>query len=141
MNFKQKIQKAFNEFNGKNLDLLEDFYASDIEFHDPVTKCKGLPQLKKYYAHAYAQVKSIRFDFLDFVIDGNTVAATWEMHLAVKGLNGGKSYAVNGFSHFKFNAKGLVYYHRDYLDLGAMVYERLPVQGAIIKGIKKFLKP
>jgi len=29
-----------------------------------------------------------------------------------------------------------VTYHRDYFDLGALIYERVPVLGGLIRGIK-----
>lgn len=136
---KQKIKKNFNEFDGKNLEMLNGFYADNIQFADPVTQLRGLDKLKEYYAHAYKNVKSVNFEFGDIFNDGQTYAAPWTMHIAAKGLNGGKEFPVEGLSHFKFNNKGLVVYHRDYLDLGQMVYEKLPVQGLIIKTIKKLM--
>jgi steroid delta-isomerase len=58
----------------------------------------------------------------------------------VRGLNGGKEYVVPGFSQLKFEANGLVSEHRDYVDLGDMVYERIPIQGIIISTLKKLMK-
>ena len=139
--YSAKIEAAFNSFDGKNLDSLDNFYAKDVAFEDPVTKVKGLAKLKKYYAHAYKNVESIRFEFGDIFHQGEFYAAPWKMHLKAKGLNGGKMFVVAGLSHFKFNAQGLVTYHHDYLDLGDMVYERLPVVGLAVRQIKKFLTP
>ncbi|HEY1079113.1 MAG TPA: nuclear transport factor 2 family protein [Bdellovibrio sp.] len=140
MDYKQKIERAFNSFTGKNLDSLNSFYASDVVFIDPVLEVRGLGRLKAYYSHAYENVKSIRFEFTDTIQEGSKVGASWIMHLQVTRLNGGKEYQVPGFSLFKFNEDGLVIFHRDYVDLGAMIYERLPLQGQIIRGIKSLLK-
>lgn len=136
---KNKIKNTFNAFDGKNLENLDDFYADSVAFEDPVTKIKGLKNLKKYYSHAYKNVKSIKFEFSEIFNEGGTYGAAWEMHLSVKGLNGGREYTVPGFSRIKFNKKNLVIEHRDYVDLGDMVYERLPLQGLVISLIKKML--
>jgi hypothetical protein len=139
VNYAKIIKTAFNSFNGKNLELLDDFYSKDVIFEDPLTRTEGITDLKRYYQHAYKNVKSIEFIFLDFVREGQTVAGTWEMHLQANGLNRGRTIKVKGMSHFKFNEEKLVCYHRDYLDIGSMVYEYLPLQGFIIRQIKRLL--
>lgn len=139
MEYKNKIKKAFNSFNGKNMESLDSFYAPEVHFIDPVVELRGLESLKKYYEHTYENVKSIRFEFSDTIEEGTRVGAPWTMHLTVDRLNGGKEYSVPGFSEFNFNKQGLVTYHHDYVDLGAMVYEKLPLQGLVIRGIKSLL--
>jgi hypothetical protein len=44
---------------------------------------------------------------------------------------------LEGISHLRFGEK--IDYHRDYFDLGQMVYEQIPLVGRIIKTIKKRL--
>lgn len=135
----KKIIDNFNNFNGKNLDILDSFYATDVYFKDPVTVKKNLKELKKYYKHAYKNVTSIKFEFGEISNEGRDYFAPWTMHLAAKGLNKGNSFPVSGMSHMKFNEAGLVDYHRDYVDLGEMIYERLPLLGMLISKIKKML--
>jgi ketosteroid isomerase-like protein len=135
-----RIQTTFNSFNGKNLSFLDSFYAADVVFTDPVGTVTGLPALKKYYEHAYEQVHSIQFDFREILQDGRDYMAFWVMTIAVRGLNGGRPYQVHGMSRLTFNDSGLVKFHRDYVDLGEMVYEHIPVQGFIVRKIKQALK-
>ena len=141
MSHAEKIIKVFNDFDGQNLTRLDTFYAADVVFEDPVTRIEGLKELKKYYSHAYKNVISIRFEFGAIFNNGDDYAAPWTMHLAVKGLNKEQPYSVKGLSHLKFNSSGLVAYHRDYVDLGDMVYERIPLIGAGVRKLKKFLAP
>ena len=137
-NIKNMI-KTFNELGVDNLAVLDTFYDSKAEFQDPAVKVKGLAQLKKYYAAVYKNVKSIQFDFTEITKNDQCYYATWTMHLSATGLNSGKKYSVEGISVIQFNEKNLVTYHRDYLDLGDMVYEKLPVLGSLVKVIKKKL--
>jgi hypothetical protein len=136
----EKIVKYYNKYDGTNPEVLNEFYTDDVVFEDPVTKLHGLNQLKKYYAKTYKNVKSIRFEFADIFHQGAVYGAPWKLHIAVRGLNGGKEYVVPGFSQLKFEANGLVSEHRDYVDLGDMVYERIPIQGIIISTLKKLMK-
>jgi hypothetical protein len=140
LKMKEAIISAFNEFTGKNLARLDRFYARDIHFIDPVHDLKGLDRLKIYYESMYKNVKSIHFDFHEFVEEGNKCTGSWTMRLAVLGLQGGDPFDVEGISAFHFNSQGLVSYHRDYFDLGSLVYERIPVQGMIIRKIKNLLR-
>ena len=139
VNYAKIIETAFNGFNGKNLEVLDEFYSKDVIFEDPLTHTEGLTNLKRYYQHAYKNVTSIEFVFVDFVREEKTIAGTWEMRLRANGLNRGRAIKVKGMSHFKFNEQKLVCYHRDYLDIGSMVYEHLPLLGFIIRKIKQLL--
>jgi len=133
------VRQAFNRFDKNNMGVLDDFYAPNAVFQDPVVKVKGLDQISSYYASAYTNVKEIRFDFQDVYASGNRFSMPWVMTLRVKGLNFGAPYSVEGISVFEFNEENKVTYHRDYVDLGAMIYERIPVFGKLIAGIRKRL--
>jgi hypothetical protein len=50
-------------------------------------------------------------------------------------LDAGETIRVDGSSFLK-TRHGKIYYHRDYFDLGAMVYENLPILGRIIRSIR-----
>ena len=137
---KKRIISAFNSLNKDNLDVLDSFYDNSIEFTDPVTSVKGLPQAKKYYAHSYQNVISIHFDFLQINNEADLYFAKWNMHLQAKNLNPKKPFIVEGLSVLKFGSNDKVISHRDYLDLGSLVYEKLPVLGAMIRRIKKTMQ-
>jgi hypothetical protein len=142
MNHKKRldlIENTFNSFNINNLSILSDFYSDNIDFTDPIGNIKGLDKLTKYYAHVYKNVISINFKFHQINHQEDMYFAKWTMNLQVKGLNSNSPYSVEGFSVLKFNADSKVEYHRDYLDLGTMVYEHIPILGKVIKLIKSNL--
>lgn len=137
---RQLIRDSFNEYNGKNPEVLDSFYAPDVVFEDPLVRVVGLDRLKEYYQHAYSRVKSVRFEFEDIMADHNAYCAPWRMVIQVSGLNWGRPYSVQGLSKLVFDESGKVIHHRDYFDVGEMVYEHLPVQGFVISQMKNVLR-
>ncbi|MBK9322865.1 MAG: nuclear transport factor 2 family protein [Bdellovibrionaceae bacterium] len=136
-----QIRDLYRLFDGKNLSILDSYYAPSVSFQDPVGRIEGLEMLKVYYSHAYKHVQSIEFIFSDIFRDADKYSASWVMNVRVPGLNSGKEYSVTGNSVIHFNGSGLIVYHRDFLDLGEMVYEKIPFQGFVISKIKQRLKP
>jgi hypothetical protein len=53
-------------------------------------------------------------------------------------LNGGQPVEVNGVSQICFSGDRVIY-HRDYFDLGEMLYENIPLLGVVIRNIKQRL--
>lgn len=137
---KPDIQKFFNALNKNTMDLVDDFYDENIHFQDPVVEYFNRRQLKKYYAKLYKDVTSIKFEFADQIQQGDTQVVTWTMILEMKNLNAGKPVAVDGISYIKFGGqKGKAIYHRDYFDMGAFIYEYIPVLGQAVQFIKRSL--
>lgn len=139
MDRERKISDIYNQFTGKNLEVLDLFYSSGVTFCDPIKEVRGLENLKKYYSHVYKNVESIRFDFHRFISDKNFVSGEWIMTLKAKSLNSGEPFEVKGCSVFEFDHHDKVIFHRDYLDLGEMVYEKVPLLGSVLRAFKKAL--
>lgn len=137
---KEKIQFFFDKLSKDNMSLVEEFYHPQVDFTDPVGHIKGSEKIKAYYGNMYQNVKSINFKFNNFYEAGDTVVAIWTMTLETEQLNGGSPFSVDGNSVIKFDDSGKAIYHRDYFDMGAFIYERLPVVGFVIKKIKKRLE-
>jgi hypothetical protein len=122
------------------LDLADDFYDPDVVFLDPIVELRGRDALKAYYGDMYESVTSIRFDFSGGIEKDEEEVVFWTMELRTKGLKGGEPVLVDGISHIKFGGEsGKAIYHRDYFDMGAFVYENIPVLGSIVRYTKKRL--
>lgn len=135
----KKTDQFFNALNSSSMGLVEGYYAQDIIFKDPVGEIQGLDQMKAYYASMYDGVQEIRFDMTKQIETNDQLFVSWEMHIKSSKLNFGEAFVVSGSSHIKFNADGKAIYHRDYFDLGELVYERIPILSFVIKQIKKRL--
>lgn len=137
---KDKIVLAFNSLNSTSMHILKDFYALDVLFIDPLGEIHGREGVTAYYAGLYRTVTSIHFEFHDILEDGEKFAAVWTMHLIAKGLNQGREVCLDGTSILLFNQDDQVVYHRDYFDMGAFIYENVPVLSAVIRLIKRRLQ-
>lgn len=134
------IEEIFNGLNKDTMHMIDDFYAPQAEFMDPVTYRKTPAEIKKYYENLYANVESIRFDFSKHVVQGDDHVVFWTMHLTHKRLNNGKPVSLIGNSHIVLDPKTKqAIYHRDYFDMGEFIYEKIPVLGMVIRKIKSFM--
>lgn len=136
----QRIEKVFNELRADNVDILDNFYAPNALFIDPIGRHKGIDEVKGYYKGIYEGVTDIKFEFSDIISNGSNHVGVWKMILRTPNLNSGKPVILHGNSVIKFNENGLVSYHRDYFDMGEFIYEHIPVLGSVTKYIKKRLK-
>lgn len=137
----ENIEKFFNAFNRDTMYLVEDFYDPQVTFLDPIVTINGRDELRRYYEGMYDGVDSVSFHFKGEVRDGDDHVVFWTMVLATKKMNKGKPISVEGNSHIRFGGKeGKAVYHRDYFDVGAMVYEHVPVLGGLTRYVKKNLQ-
>jgi hypothetical protein len=126
---------VYQRLSTDNLDLLNTIYDKNITFIDPIHEIKGFDQLASYFDGLYKNLASCDFIIERYIQQGNEASLFWKMTYRHPKLNKGKEVVVYGTSNIKAK-NGKVIYHRDFLDLGAMLYEQLPVLGRIIKWIK-----
>lgn len=139
MTNKEKVEYIFNKLNMDTMHLIDEFYDPQVKFQDPVETITGSQKVKKYYENMYKNVKDIHFEFSHFVENGDDLVGIWKMTLVTDKLNGGKPISVDGNSVIKFK-NGKAVYHRDYFDMGAFVYEQVPVLSFVIRKIKEGFK-
>lgn len=134
----QTVGQVYQQLNKTNLHILSDVYHQEVIFEDAAHRLEGWPALENYFETLYANVKRCDFEIQDHQQLGDTGFLTWVMCLEHPKLSKGNVIYVNGVSHLKFS-QGRVIYHRDYFDLGEMLYENLPLLGSVIKTIKQRL--
>ncbi len=125
----------YQKLGTNNLDLLSVIYHDDITFIDPLHDIQGFSDLYQYFKGLYQNLLTCDFVINKVIFDGNEAAIYWTMTYQHSKLNKGACVTVSGSSHIQGN-EDKVTYHRDYLDLGAMLYEQLPLFGKLTKWIK-----
>ena len=139
MNALQRFKETYSRLKLENLHLLDMIYAEKIHFVDPAHTLNGLDMLKSYFRELYRNVGSIEFDFIDQLTEGSRATLEWKMKFTHPRLAKNQVITVGGCSWIEFDAEGKAVHHRDYFDLGAMLYEQLPLLGGIVRSIKRRL--
>ncbi|MGQ7249071.1 nuclear transport factor 2 family protein [Halomonas sp. V046] len=131
--------RTFNFLDKTCTEKLYELYTDDIAFTDPVHHVEGVEALLTYFNELYNNVDSCQFEFPHAQRQGSTAFAVWTMTLRHPRLDRGAPIRVDGCSHLIFSETqpDKVCVHRDYFDAGAMLYERLPLLGTVIRRIKR----
>jgi hypothetical protein len=132
-----RFQALYRDLDKDHLHLLGDVYARDVVFIDPVHRVEGLEALTDYFRRMYEGVAEIGFDFEDVVAESDRAFLSWTMRLRHRRFRPGETLVLPGASLIRFG--GHVHFHRDYFDLGAMIYERVPLLGGAVRAIKSRL--
>ena len=136
INWVEGFVATYQKLNNSNLNKLADIYHQDITFRDPLHQIQGVDNLTNYFEHLYENLISSEFVLISHIDKGSEAAIYWQMHLRHKKINSGNTITVEGHSLLR-RQDNRVIYHRDYFDIGSMIYEHLPVLGWIIRLIKR----
>jgi len=133
--FLQSFAERFASLDGQNLQALENLYSEQVSFRDPLHHIEGLPALRDYFAQLYANARDIRYDFsgADEVQPGEGYLR-WTLHFRHPRLAGGRVISLQGCSHLRWQER--VFFHQDFFDAGALLYEHVPVMGGAIRWLK-----
>tara|TARA_R110001592_G_scaffold227724_1_gene483976 strand:- start:9159 stop:9653 length:495 start_codon:yes stop_codon:yes gene_type:complete len=116
-------------------ELFNEVYDENLLFQDSFHKIESREAFSHYCTELYQNLKSCDFDFHDQWLSEGQAMLTWTMSYSHPKLNRGRHISVQGASHIRFHEK--VYFHQDYFDGGALLYEHVPVLGSIIQQLKK----
>lgn len=131
----EQFVATYQELNHDNLHRLATIYHQDICFVDPLHKIKGLSQLEGYFKHLYENLIYSQFNVTHLLQQGDWAGLYWQMTLQHRKLMRGEIITFEGHSQLQFQ-DNLVIFHKDYFDLGAMLYENLPIMGRLVKFVK-----
>ena len=132
----ERFLEMYNKLNLDNLHLLGEVYSDNVHFVDPAHEIRGLDSLTSYFEGLYQNVTAINFDYRDVNETENSCYLQWDMKFRHTRFAGGKEILVSGATFIRKGSDGKVEYHRDYFDLGEMIYENLPLLGRLITAVK-----
>ena len=120
---------------------LASVYSDDIHFRDPAHTLTGLAALCDYLNHQYSNVHACTFVATGEWASGDYMFLQWDMHLQHPKLNGGNPITVTGLSQLQCRSTAdgspRITQHRDYFDLGQLLYEHVPLLGALNRRLKQ----
>ncbi len=133
----EQFKALYQTFDSKTLDKLQNLYSAEIVFKDPIHELQGLDALSRYFSGFFNAEMDCQFVFVNELINTEQAFFQWEMHYRHPRLNGGKALLLNGGTLIKFHNQ--IYYHEDFYDVGAMVYQHIPILGWAVKKINQRL--
>lgn len=137
----EQLQNFYADMHTNDFSAIDTLYHRDIVFKDAVQKVEGCDALKAYFTHGLGKAEQCLFNFEQVSQTGNNAFLVWEMRLKHPSIGGGKEIIVPGATWVQFDDDtGLINLHRDFCDLGAMVYEHLPVIGFLVRKVRQHLE-
>lgn len=130
----RQFKDFYSDFVAMDLDRVSEIYSDQVIFRDPVLELRGTAELRTYLADAGSNVDFCRFEFLDQLIAEQSAYLKWNMHFQHPRL-GSETITVRGISQLQFEQK--IHYHEDSYDMGAMLYEHLPVLGSATRWLRR----
>ncbi|QXB55100.1 nuclear transport factor 2 family protein [Aeromonas sp. FDAARGOS 1415] len=126
----------YQQLDRDELHRLSEVYASEVLFTDPAHRIEGLAALTDYFSCLYQRLAYCRFVITSQLQQGRQAWLGWTMTFSHPRLRGGTPVTVEGATRLEFDEAGKVCLHRDYFDLGAMLYEQLPLLGPVVRTLK-----
>ena len=136
----ERIRSVFDSLGSDTLDSLDQLYDQTVVFEDPLGELNGLEALQTYYARLYERVQSVTFEYTDEIVAGDSHVLFWTMEVRPKKMNDGNKILVEGNSSIEFGPSNKVSRHRDYFDMGDLIYRHAFFVGRIIKKIDNRLR-
>lgn len=133
-----EFKNFYRDGHKTDLERLDRIYTQDIEFRDPVHSILGILALKSYIKGLYANSERIEFEYTDDVSNDNCASINWLMHFQHASIAKGKPISLRGSTFIRFTDR--IYYQEDFYDLGAMVYQHIPVLGRLVRFVNSRLR-
>jgi ketosteroid isomerase-like protein len=131
-----KLIHFFESISQENTVDLKQIYTEDVFFKDPFNEVNGIQHVITIFDHMFHQLDQPRFVVTTHVSQGDQAFLTWDFLFKMKRFNRNEQ-CIRGASHIRFAADGRVSYHRDYWDVAEELYEKLPLIGSVMRGLKK----
>ena len=131
-----RVITFFEHLQASDLPRMGEVYASNATFKDPFNTVEGLHAVSTIFAHMFKRVQAPKFVVNDAALQGDAAFLVWDFSCRMR-TGKQEVFTIHGASHLRFDAAGLVSYHRDYWDAAEEVYEKVPVLGAFMRLLKR----
>jgi hypothetical protein len=116
---------------------LAEIYSDTLVFCEPVQQLAGLDDFCTYLNSMGTNLNYCRFEFLETTPGATSSWMRWIMHYSHPKLRRGADLKLEGASVLHHAEK--IVFQQDYYDMGAMLYEHVPLVGTAISHLKQRL--
>ncbi len=134
--YAENLVEFFEQLQPEDVARMSDFYADDAYFCDPFNEVNTLAEIQKIFRDMFTKLQQPRFKILKIYQTEGGAVLVWDFSFQVKFFRL-HDYVIHGNSVLKFDAQGKVNYHRDYWDSSAELYAKLPLIGALFRGLRR----
>ncbi len=135
MTLQERFTALYTTLDLDALERLPGVYHSRVTFADPVAVHQGILALDDYFRRLLKGCTECSFQIRGQHFGASEGWVNWTMTFANPRLNGGEPIDVDGSSVLEIR-DDRISYQRDYYDMGAMIYEQIPVLGRVIRHIR-----
>ncbi|MEO5661376.1 MAG: nuclear transport factor 2 family protein [Polaromonas sp.] len=132
-----RVVDFFEHLAPASLEQLGALYTPQAYFKDPFNEVNSLADIGRIFSHMFEALEQPRFVVTGCIVDGAQCFLSWDFSFRFKNFDRRTEQSVRGGSHLKFNAQGLLEFHRDYWDAAEELYEKLPVVGGLMRWLKQ----
>jgi limonene-1,2-epoxide hydrolase len=139
MSIIEQFSRFYTDLASMQVSELSKIYSKDVVFIDPIAEHSGLASVELYFSKLLKNAKFCEFEIhYTKPVEASGYVVSWTMKFTSSRINKGRPVHVNGLTILEVE-DGMIMFHRDYYDLGQMVYEHVPLLGRIIKKIRRSL--
>lgn len=135
----ERFTTFYSDVTRDALTQLPRIYSDSVRLVDPVGEHHGLAALTAYFENLLSNTTTCRFDIHSCIESAEAASVTWTMTWQHPSLAKGQPLRLDGMSELRIK-DDLIVCQRDYYDLGAMLYEHVPLLGSVIRQLKQRLK-
>lgn len=131
-----RFKQIYKDSTQINVDDFESIYSPNVRFRDPIHEIVGIDDMKAYMANLCSNLDECRFEYLEQLFGEGIAYIKWNMHFRHPRL-GNDLITVRGVSQIHYNER--IFYQEDLYDMGAMIYEHVPLLGGATRWLKQRL--
>lgn len=135
----QNVVRFFETISPDSVAQLPSIYTEDVFFKDPFNEVRGIAAVTAIFAHMFEQVDAPRFVVTTSVLQDDQAFLTWDFLFRMKRF-AREEQCIRGATHLRFDSDGRVPFHRDYWDAAEELYEKLPLLGSVMRGLKRIAR-
>jgi len=133
------VVKFFETISPTSVAQLSSIYTEEVFFKDPFNEVRGIAAVTAIFSHMFEQVDAPRFVVTTSVLQDDQAFLTWDFLFKMKRFSR-EEQCVRGATHLRFDVDGRVSLHRDYWDAAEELYEKLPLLGSVMRGLKRMAR-
>lgn len=132
-----KFASFYTDLDSMKIEELKTIYCQNVVFIDPIGEHQGITAVEQYFNGLLKKAQNCTFTIHEQLeTTDDKYIVKWTMTYTTSRMNKGKPINVDGMTLLKLKDNKIVF-HRDYFDMGEMIYEHIPVLGLFIRKIKK----